>query len=297
MEQEKRQRALGRIYLFAAALIWGTSFVILKNTLDEVPVFFVLATRFSISAIAMLLIGIKFIKTIDRKTIMYGLLMGVCLYCAYVFQTYGLVYTTPGKNAFLTAVYCTIVPFLAWLFYKKRPDKFNFIAAAICLAGIGLVSLEGDLTVGIGDMLTLIGGFFYALHIIVISKAKNKNVFMLTMFQFVVAGVMSWVSICITGEMQSMAPLSGESWLSILYMALCCTALCFYFQTTGQKYTSPSSAAIILTLESVFGVVLSGIFYNEQFTAKIIFGFVLIFIAVIMSETKFSFLRKSKETA
>jgi len=295
MEKLKNKQGIGILYLLGATFVWGTSFVILKNTLDEVPVYFVLSVRFAIASLVIMLFGIRYLKGIDKKTVIYGCLMGLCLFGAYTFQTYGLVYTTPGKNAFLTAVYCTIVPFLSWLFYKKRPDKFNFIAAGVCIAGIGLVSLDGNLSMGFGDVLTLIGGFFFALHIIVIAKASNKNVFMLTMFQFIVAGGLSFASFGITGEAMSLEPVSNESWMSILYMAFCCTALCFFFQTKGQQYTPPMTAAIVLTLESVFGVILSAVFYGEEFTAQMIIGFVLIFFAVILAETKFKFLRKKKE--
>ena len=106
---------------------------------------------------------------------------------------------------------------------------------------------------------------------------------------------LSFASFGITGEISILGPISNESWMSILYMAFCCTALCFFFQTKGQQYTPPMTAAIVLTLESVFGVILSAIFYGEEFTTQMIIGFVLIFFAVILAETKFSFLRKKKE--
>ena len=107
------------------------------------------------------------IKKIDKQYIKGGALMGICLASAYIVQTYGLVYTTPGKNAFLTATYCILVPFLYWAIAHKKPDRYNVIAAFVCLVGMGFVCLNDDLSVNIGDILLLLlnanngGHFFY----------------------------------------------------------------------------------------------------------------------------------------
>ena len=94
------------------------------------------------------------------------------MYLGYIFQTYGLTHTTPGKKRFLTAVYCVIVPFLVWLLYKQKPDKYNITAAFLCLLGIGLVSLKGDFSIGIGDLLTLVGGVFFALQVVTLNAGS-----------------------------------------------------------------------------------------------------------------------------
>ena len=113
---------IGRACLIGATLLWGSSFVVLKTTLDTVPTLWVLAIRFTGAALLLGLAFIKQLRTIDRGCLKAGLLMGLALYAAYTLQTFGLERTTPGKNAFLTATYCVIVPFLWWAFEKKRPD-------------------------------------------------------------------------------------------------------------------------------------------------------------------------------
>ena len=116
------------------------------------------------------------------------------LYTAYAIQTYGLALTTPSKNAFLTAVYCVLVPFLYWAFARVRPDRYNVLAALLCVTGVGLVSLTGDLTVNPGDGLTLLCAIFYAMHIVSVAKVSpGKDIYLLTVFQFAFAGLFAWI--------------------------------------------------------------------------------------------------------
>ena len=99
---------------------------------------------------------------------------GLALFSAFSIQTFGLRLTTPGKNAFLTAVYCTIVPLLSWLLFRKKPEKSQIYAALLCFIGVGFVSLDSSLNMNLGDVYTLMGGFLYAVHIIVCEKAIEK---------------------------------------------------------------------------------------------------------------------------
>ena len=111
---------------------------------------------------------------------------------AYIVQTYGLVYTTPGKNAFLTATYCILVPFLYWAIAHKKPDRYNVLAAVVCLVGMGFVCLNNDLSVNIGDMLTICCGLFYGLHIIVTARSvEDRDPLIVTMLQFAVGARLS----------------------------------------------------------------------------------------------------------
>lgn len=285
-----QNRLLGRASLLGATLIWGSSFIILKSTLDSVPTLWVLALRFTGAAALMALIGWKELKQLDRQYLKKGAVLGTALFAAYTLQTFGLEYTTPGKNAFLTATYCVLVPFMWWAFTKKRPDAYNLGAALVCIIGMALVSLDGDLSLGLGDGLTICCGIFYALHIILTSRAvEGRSPVLLSMVQFAVAGLWCWVTAPMVSAFPTGVPASA--WWSIAYLCFMCTGICFLLQTIGQKHTTPQTASIILTLESVFGTLLSVIFYHEQLSLKTLTGFVLIFIAVLISETKLSFIR------
>ena len=286
-----QNKTLARLALLLATIIWGSSFVVLKNTLDSLPVMFLLSIRFLLAGALLAVIFFKKLKTLNKGYFLSGAVIGACLFLAYLFQTIGLTNTTPGKNAFLTAVYCMIVPFLFWAVDKKRPDKFNIIAAIICITGIGLVSLTGSLSLEIGDLMTLIGGFFFAAHIVVVAKfSRGRDPVLLTILQFFACGVLAAIGSVIFEETPK-GWLSG-AWMQMLYLTVFCTAVTLLCQNWGQARLAPSNAAILLSFESVFGVLFSVLLYHEKITPRLATGFVLIFCAVIISETKLSFLKK-----
>ena len=285
-------KKLARPMIVLATIIWGSTFFILKDTLDDVSVYFMLAFRFSVAAAVLALVFWKKWKTIDKSYFFAGGVMGTLLFLAYAVQNFGLMGTTPGKNAFFTAVYCVIVPFLYWIIDRTRPDRFNILAAVLCLAGIGFVSWDGGLALATGDVLTLIGGLMYACHIVAVAHfAKGRDIFLLTVLQFAGVAVWSWICAIFTGGLPA-GGLPGRAWAVLIYLAIAATTLALLFQNVGQKYTNPSAAAVLLALEAPFGVLFSVLFAQERPTAPMVFGFVLIFVSILCSETKFSFLPK-----
>ena len=289
----KKKKSLGRVGLFVATFIWGISFVLMKNVLSSVPPLFILAFRFCGAALLLLPICVGKLKNLDKSYLFGGALMGLALLLGYLFQTYGLRQTTPGKNAFLTSVYCVIVPFLYWAYNKKRPDKYNVSAAFICLFGIGLISLDGDLRIGVGDALTIVCGFFYANHLVVTAKFINgRDPIVLAMFQFAFVGVAALIAAAIFEPFPTLIA-AADIW-TLVFLTVVSTAVCLLLQIFGQKYTPPSQAAVIMTVESVFGTLSSLIILSEAFTLRLVVGFALTFTAIVISETKLEFLRKSR---
>jgi len=280
----KKHQAAGRLALLATALIWGTSFVIMKNALDSIGALWLLAIRFTGAALALGALCFKRLRRIGRRALRGGALMGLCLAAAYIAQTYGLVYTTPGKNAFLTNTYCVLVPFMAWLVYRRRPSGAHVLAALLCVAGVGLVSL-GTLGggVNVGDLLTLLCGVFYAGQIIVLEQYGGEaDALSLTALQFGVSALICWAGALLFES--APAALPGSAWLSLVYLSLMCTALCFFLEAWGMRRTSGTTAALLMTLEAPFGVLSSVLFYHERMTLRLALGFTLIFAAVIVSE-------------
>ena len=291
MENGQKRGALAKAALLVATLIWGSTFIIFKDAMNGLPPLFILAFRYLVATVILLAVFLKKVRLINKTYLWQGAVLGVFLAAAYIFQTYGLQGTTPGKNAFLTAVYCVLVPFVSWAFFGSRPDRFNFLAAATCLAGIGFVSLDGDLSVMPGDWLTLVGGVFFALHIAFVARFNSdKDAVTLTLVQFFTAGVICGAgSLCFETLPSSVPP---AAWTEIIYLAVCGTAVAMLLQNVGQKYVSSSSAAIILSLEALFGVLFSVIFGYENLSVKLVIGFALIFFAIITSETKWKFVRR-----
>ncbi len=290
----KSHSFFGRLALLAAALIWGSSFFVMKNAVDQIPVYWLLAFRFSVGFVLLSLIFVRKWRLLSRQTLLHGGFLGVILALAYIVQTFGLTDTTPGKNAFLTAVYCVLAPFVNWLCFRARPSSWNWLAAVLCLVGIGLVSLSGDFTIRMGDALTLLSGVVYAVQIVYISHyGEAEDPILLTMLQFGTAALICWGMTLATGA--TSVALSMETMPELLYLAVFATTVAMLCQNVGQSVTPAAQSSILLSLESVFGVLFSVLFAHEALTPRLLSGFAVIFVAVIISETRLSFLFPQKE--
>lgn len=292
---KRRPATLGKLLILLATIIWGSSFVVLKNTLDSIPTEFLLGFRFFLAAVLLSAVFYQMWQEFNLSYLRRGLLLGLLLFGAYYSQTLGLTDTTPGKNAFLTATYCAIVPFLYWAVDKLRPDRYNISAALLCLLGIGMVAITSGFSMRLGDSLTLVGAMFYAAHIVALAKfTRGHNPLLLTTVQFFTCGIINWILQLFVVK-QPVPELTAANISALLYLTILCSAVALTFQSYGQKYTEPATAAILLSLESVFGVIFSIIFYHEAITLRMYCGFGLIFLAVIISETKLSFLKPRQQ--
>lgn len=289
----QKKNTIAKLALLIATIIWGSSFIVMKDTLDNMGTFCLLAVRFTGAWLMLLGIFWYKLKFFNFYYVKSGFIMGTALIAAYTVQTLGLSETTPGKNAFLTAGYCVIVPFLYWLIAGKRPDRYNILAAILCVGGIGLVSLDENLTMGRGDLLTVACGLFYALHIIVSARyTQGSDVMLLTISQFFFAALWSWVMSFTFETMPAVSEIPIYTWLSLAYLCVFATAGALGLQTYGLKFTTPSAGALILSLEAVFGVLFSVLLGAEAVTVRLLLGFVVIFLAIVVSETKLEFLQR-----
>lgn len=280
-------RLMASAALALTAIIWGSGFVVMKDALDGVEPFTLIAMRFTLGALILSAVFARRLMHAGRRALAKGGLIGVVMFAAYIVQTFGLKDTTPGKNAFLTTIYCVLVPFMFWMTGGRRPDAGNLAAAALMVTGVGLVSINDALQVGRGDALSLVGGVLFAVQIVMIGRfARDEDPFVLTVAQFVTCAALGWIFSAATGGLSGgIASLGGSVW-QLLYLSVVCTALALLMQNVGQKYTDPSAASIIMGLEAVFGVVFSIIFYSEVVTLRLVAGFALIFLAVLVSELR-----------
>lgn len=283
--------------LFIAALIWGLSFVLLKSALSSLPAHFILAVRFTGAVLLLVPIFHKHLKgSLTVEYLVRGAVMGVFLFAAFSVQTLGLASTDPGKNAFLTAIYCVIVPFLHWAVNGTRPDRYNLAAAVLCVAGVGMVALRSGLSVSSGDGLTLLGGFFFAVHLVCVATfSRGRDPFALTIIQFAVTALCCWIVWLLFEPVPTAFPIRVI--LEVGYLTVFATAIALLLQSVGQKHTNPAAAAVILSLEAVFGTLASMILLGERVTLVRAAGFAAIFFAVILSETKLRFFRRREATA
>lgn len=287
LTKEKKIAVLASFGLLLTAFIWGFAFVVVKNSLDYIPATYMLAFRFVIAAAALSIIFWKKFKKMNRKHVLHGAVLGFFLFTAYLFQTIGCNYTTAGKNAFLTAIYVILVPFFHWVLNKKKPDAYCMVAALLAVVGIGLISLQGDLTVNIGDVLTLICGIFYALQIIFIDRyTEHEDPVIFAVLQVIFAAVFSCITAPVIDGGFPQGAFRTEVIVGMLYLGLLSTMLGFLLQTVCQKYTHPSTSALLMSTEAVFGALCSAIFLHEVMSGRMIVGCVMMFIAIVLAEVK-----------
>ncbi len=294
MNTSKKLNLIGQLLLILATVAWGTSFFILKETIETVNELFVLAIRFLISGVLLGVIFYKKFKKLSKTSMTRGLILGIILSLAYVIQTYGLKLTTPSRNAFLTSSYCVMVPFIVWIMTRRAPKLYNVISAVLCLVGIGFVSFSSKLELGfeylIGDILTLVCAVFYGLQLIFIDKYQQSgedNVTILVIELLTVGIVCGALSLIVELPFRPQGfILNLEQILKIGYLTIVCTLFAQLFLIYGQKHTTVNQSSIILSLEAVFGALFSVVLGNEMLTAGLIIGFVIIFVAMIINELK-----------
>ncbi|WP_373486230.1 DMT family transporter [Acetobacterium malicum] len=292
MEKTKKQALLADLGLVAVAFVWGSGFVASKNALDSMSPMMLMAVRFTVAALLSGLIFRRSLKNISKETIKAGCVIGFFLFTAFAAQMIGLQYMLAGKQAFLTATNVIMVPFIYWAVKKQRPDQYNFVAAFIMLLGLALLTI--DFSVGFsfnpGDALTVLCAFLYACHIVVVGiYSKQHDPIALTVIQLGFAAAVSLTYVFISGEFTLAIPVPGL--LNGLYLGIFCTFLAFLGQTVAQRYTNSTHAAIILSLEAVFGSLLSILILGDSFTSLMFLGCLIIFMGILTAETKWSFLK------
>lgn len=279
MKMKKYISMLGLVFITA---IWGGGFIASDMALETMTPSQIVTVRFFIAAICMGAIGFKEIKTIKKEEILCGFLLGTALFAGFAFQIIGLQYTTPSKNAFLTAVNVVMVPFITWIIIKVKIQRNSILGAILAIAGVGLLSLDNNLSLGMGDALTLLGAVGFAFQIFLTGiYVKRYSASVLNFMQMVTAFILSLMYLVITGQTNFDA--SGKSWLSVLYLGLISTTLAYLIQTICQKYVDETQSAIILSMESVFGTLFSVLILHEHLTKRMLLGCVLVLVAVLIS--------------
>ncbi len=271
------------VLLVLVALIWGGGFVVIKDSLSAMTPLFLMAIRFDLAAVVIGLLFFKKVKAINKQDLKPGILIGFFLFMAFAVQNIGLNETTASANAFLTATNVVFVPFLVWAVTWKLPKKTVFLASFMTLVGVGLMTLNSTLSMGRGDVLSLLGAVFFAIHIVVVGKyAKEKDPIALTFIQIAAAGVFMTISAFVFEPRPE--TVASKVWIGMIYQVFLGTVACYVLQNSAQKYTSSSHTSIILSLEAFFATIMAVIFLKEQLTVQMILGSGIIFAAILLVE-------------
>jgi drug/metabolite transporter (DMT)-like permease len=274
-----------KLGLFFITIVWGSAFVVVKDASTEISPSYIVAIRFAIATVILSLVFHKRLLRIGRTELIGGLIIGLLNALAFELQTYGVQRTTAGNNAFLTAVYCVLVPFFAWIVQKKKPNVYNVISAFLCFFGVGLLSLKSGFVMSLGDFLSLLCGFAFAIQILAIDIFTEKgDPILITIVQAVVTVVFT-LPVALFFEPFPTA-VSFDSAISLLYVAIFSTTIAFLLQNVCQKYVESSQASLIMSLESVFGTLCGILFLKEEMTVRTFFGCAIIFAAIYLSERR-----------
>ena len=275
---------LAKMALFLTAMLWGSTFTVGKLAAEVFSAAFIIALRFLVASVALLFAALPLRRQLDRATLIAGFWMGITQFLAYLLQMGGLAMdTSPGKSAFLCTTYSVLVPFLYWLVTKERPRLRHVACVFICMAGVGILSLTGGWGMSTGDVLTVLSGVPCAMNIVISAIAcRKRNVLLLTAVELWVVTVFAWIFVFAGKGLPTRFPPDAVG--GVVYLGLIATALCLYMQGFGLKYAEPAIGGMLLSLESVFGVIFSVLIYHEQVTARMLLGCAVIFAAILLSQ-------------
>ena len=271
------------LILVGIALIWGATFVMVKNALDSVgPVTFI-AWRFIAATLTLLAIFHRRMRGLLPGEIRAGILLGLWLGTGYVLQTTGLQSTTTGKTGFITGMNVVIVPILSAVFFRKPPGWKSAAGTLIAVVGMGLLSLDANLKIQPGDLWVLGGAVAFALHIVSVSEfAAKQDPIRIAIVQLG-AGAIFITGAAFVFETPSLH-LPVSTWEAILFTGVVATALVFSTQIAVQRFTTSTHAALILSLESPFAAFFGWWWASEQLGTQELLGCALIMAGIVIAE-------------
>jgi len=293
----KSQKIKGNLILLLTSLIWGTSFIAQSKGVELISPMAFNGIRSILGAVVLLPVIIALdlgkkkkglqIQKIDKTLILGGIICGICLCVASTLQTAGMVYTSPGKSGFITALYMMIVPIIG-LFCGKKTQPIIWISVIFAIIGLYLMCIDSSLEINKGDVLTFFCAIVFAFHILAIDYFSPKvDGVKLAALQFFVCGLLNLIYVFLF-EKPQLKPIL-DCWVSIAYSGILSCGVAYTLQIVGQKYTDPTSASILMSLESVFAtfttVILVALGWNltgGQLTTREIIGCIIMFVAIIL---------------
>lgn len=281
----------GSLILILCAFIWGMAFAAQSSASDYIGTFTFVFLRSLITSIVLFAVypllrrrsGAKQLPSGEKKRYwQLGALLGAILFGAMSLQQLGIAYTTAAKSGFVTALYIVIIPLIG-LFMGKRIGRNVWIGVAISLLGMALLCLKDDLSVNVGDLITLGCAFVFSFHIIFVDRyAGGMNAILLSAIQFGAS------ALCALPFMLALETICLDNILacanSILYAAVCSGAIGYTLQMIGQKYAEPALASLLMCLESVFAALGGWILLGESLIAREIFGCLLMLSASVIAQ-------------
>jgi drug/metabolite transporter (DMT)-like permease len=279
--QERRTTLLATLALLAMTACWGSTFFLIKDLLDRIPVLDFLAVRFAIATVTLFLMFPRALGRISpearRQAVILGLLYGV----AQILQTEGLAHTPASVSGFITGMYVICTPLLAAPLLRQRIGISTWGAVLLAVAGLAVLTLSG-LSMGYGEALTLVAAVLYALHIVGLGAWSTAGDAMgMTIVQLMVITVICLVATAPDGVV---LPSTPADWASVVYMAVFAAGLALAGQTWAQAHLPPTRSAIIMSMEPVFAAFFAVSLGGEDPTVRMLIGGSMVVAAMLVVE-------------
>lgn len=267
--------------LLGVALSWGAGFVLMKDAINQQPVYDFLATRFTLATLVMIAVRPQVLRKTNKDVLVKGSILGVLLGLGYITQTIGLELTTAAITGFLTGLYVVFTPLLVWLFFKNKIAPKVIVGVSLAFVALLFISFNG-LSVDPGQLWLIACAVLFAGHIVGLGRwSAGQDIYLLTVIQLAAASITCWLGAVVDGYQ---APPNEFVWITVIFTAVVATALAFFIQTWAQSIMEASKVAIILTAEVIFAAVISVAVGQETLALRAVLGGFLMLVAMLVVE-------------
>jgi drug/metabolite transporter (DMT)-like permease len=269
------------IALFGVTISWGAAFVLMKDAINEQPIFDFLATRFTLATLVMIAVRPQVLKSINKQLLFRGSILGTALGLALITQTIGLDLSTAAISGFLTGLYVVFTPILFWLITRNKVEGKVIVGTVVAFAALLLISFNG-FSIDIGQIWLIACAVLFAAHIIGLSFwSTAKDLYALTVIQLGAGAAACWLGAVADGYQP---PPNASVWGVVVFTAVFATAMAFLIQTWAQSIMDPSRVAIILTTEVIFAAAIAVAVGQETLALRTVLGGGLMVIAMVIVE-------------
>jgi drug/metabolite transporter (DMT)-like permease len=276
-----RVSLLAALALLAMTACWGSTFYLIKDLLDRVPVLDFLAVRFAIASVALFLLAPRALGRLSARSRRSAVVLGLLYGLAQILQTAGLAHTPASVSGFITGLYVVCTPLFAALLLRHRIGPMTWAAVGLAMLGLGVLTL-GGFSIGFGEAVTFVSALLYALHIVGLGAWSNASEAMgMTIIQLLVI-----TTVCLVATLPDglVLPSTSRDWLSVVYMAVFAGALALAGQTWAQAHLPPTRSAIIMSMEPVFAALFAVLLGGESLTTRMLLGGSMVLTAMLIVE-------------
>jgi drug/metabolite transporter (DMT)-like permease len=278
---DRRTALLATAALLAITACWGSTFFLIKDLLDRLPVLDFLAVRFAIASVAVWALAPRALSRLSGASVRHAVVLGLLYGVGQILQTAGLAHTPASVSGFITGMYVVSTPVFAALLLRTRITGVTWGAVALAMIGLGVLTLSG-FSVGYGEALTFVAALLYALHIVGLGAWSDaRQTIGMTIVQLMVITVVCFV---VTAPDGVELPGTARDWFSVVYMAVFAGALALAGQTWAQAHLAPTRTAIIMSMEPVFAAVFAVLLGGEPTTVRMLVGGALVLTAMLVVE-------------